>query len=227
MAKVVLKRLLRWLSWAERIMRAYFATKGVVLTDLDPHWLIALRSLRAKVQIEQADHHAWMLSLLAYQCGKLDGDMADVGGYKGGSTLVIHQAAPHKLIHAFDSLSGLPELSEHDDPRHFQPGDYATKYLWAWIDRDYAMFYPGWFPETAQSLQNTQFCFVHLDMDLYQSTKDGLEFFYPRMVKGGVIVIHDHTTTPGITKAVYEFFQGKPEIIIEPYGKGQAVVVKL
>jgi O-methyltransferase len=42
----------------------------------------------------------------------------------------------------------------------------------------------GYFPETAQGLNET-FCFVNLDMDLYQPTIEGLRFFYSRMTGGG------------------------------------------
>lgn len=69
------------------------------------------------------------------------------------------------------------------------------------------MFKKGYFPDTVQGLEGHTFCFVYLDADLYTSIRDGLAFFYPRMIPGGVIVIDDYGTDnwPGVEKAVYEF----------------------
>ena len=53
-----------------------------------------------------------------------------------------------------------------------------------------------------------QYCFVNLDMDLYQPTYEGLKFFYPRMKKGGVILVHDYFSgfyLPGVKNAVYDY----------------------
>ncbi len=50
----------------------------------------------------------------------------------------------------------------------------------------------GFFPETAIGLEDKKFCLISLDCDLYQPIYDGLNFFYPRLVKGGYILIHDY-----------------------------------
>jgi hypothetical protein len=49
----------------------------------------------------------------------------------------------------------------------------------------------GFFPETAAGVED-RFCFVNLDFDLYDPILAGLEFFYPRMTEGGVILVHDY-----------------------------------
>ena len=50
------------------------------------------------------------------------------------------------------------------------------------------------------------FSFVSLDVDLYQPTLCGLKFFYPRMSKGGVIMVHDYGSPwLGVALAVDEF----------------------
>ena len=50
------------------------------------------------------------------------------------------------------------------------------------------------------------FSFVHLDVDLYQSTKDGLAWFYPRLNRGGILISHDYSNADGVRKAFDEFF---------------------
>jgi hypothetical protein len=86
--------------------------------------------------------------------------------------------------------------------------------------------YKGVFPDTAAAIENKKFCLVNLDVDIYKSTKDSLSFFYPRMVRGGVIISHDYDCGKGVTKAFKEFFKDKPEIIIE-LPTTQCLVVKI
>ena len=64
----------------------------------------------------------------------------------------------------------------------------------------------GYFPDTAKDIEQT-FCFVNLDFDLYNPTLAGLQYFYPRMVSGGVILVHDYFIDgyKGVIEAVKEF----------------------
>ena len=73
----------------------------------------------------------------------------------------------------------------------------------------------GFFPKsTDQIADNLKFCLVHIDCDLYSPAISALEYFYPRMVPGGFIVIHDYSSLgwSGAERAVDEFFADKVEI---------------
>ena len=52
---------------------------------------------------------------------------------------------------------------------------------------------------------------------IYKSTKDCLEFYYPRLSPGGVILCDDYNsrTWPGVKKAVDEYFAVTEETIIQ------------
>ena len=62
--------------------------------------------------------------------------------------------------------------------------------------------------------------------DTYESTRSCLEFFYPRMNRGGIILSHDYINAAGVRKAFDEFFSDKSEPIIEMSGT-QCLIVKL
>ena len=84
----------------------------------------------------------------------------------------------------------------------------------------------GYFPrDTGHEVANERFSFVHLDMDYYDGTLAALEFFWPRMVKGGVILTHDYGSFPAPTKAFDEFFRSRSEPVIELSGI-QALAMK-
>ncbi|MEK7275329.1 MAG: TylF/MycF/NovP-related O-methyltransferase, partial [Candidatus Desantisbacteria bacterium] len=88
--------------------------------------------------------------------------------------------------------------------------DYLKKY-------SNCHFHKGIFPGTTRELaDDIEFCFVHLDVDIYESTLSGLNFFYPRLKKGGIIISHDYNlmSCPGVRKAFDEFFIDKSDEVI-------------
>lgn len=202
--------------------------------DRDPAFLALYGKIRSRslVKIDRC----FMLYQFAEHASVLSaGDVAQVGVYKGGTAKMIATcfSKTDKKVFLFDTFEGLPTLSEKDrreskDANNIggtdgirddetvsgeqeskkQFGDVyfeeVKKYL---ADCPNVEIKKGYFPETARGLEGNEFCFVYLDADLYQSTKDGLEFFYPRMVPGGIIMFDDYQTGnwPGVERAVREF----------------------
>ena len=68
---------------------------------------------------------------------------------------------------------------------------------------------------------------VHLDVKLYKSYRDCLKFFYPRLVRGGIIILNDYLSikSKGCKKAVDDYFKNKPEIPIWS-SKPQVCIIK-
>ena len=84
----------------------------------------------------------------------------------------------------------------------------------------------------SEKIKDQEFSFVHLDVDLYRSTLDALEFFYPRLVTGGRIVSHNYNLkdsaggrTPGVKKAFQEYFSSCEYKIIE-IAETQCLIIK-
>lgn len=85
-------------------------------------------------------------------------------------------------------------------------------------------YFPGWIPDTFPDEPAARYRFVHLDVDLYQPTRDGLDYFYPRLVPGGIIVCDDYDW-PGARKAIEEFcLRANIEFMITP--QSQAYIVR-
>lgn len=51
--------------------------------------------------------------------------------------------------------------------------------------------HPGAFKEICAKVTDAAFSLVHIDVDIYRSTVNCLEFFWPRLSDGGVIVVDD------------------------------------
>lgn len=171
---------------------------------------------------------AYQIFMAVKRTAKVNGDIAEVGVYKGGSAKLICEAKGNKALHLFDTFEGLPDLCEMDNPKQYHKGqlrwelENVKTYLKKYSN---VYFYKGLFPSTAEPIKNKRFSFVNLDVDLYKSTLSCLEFFYSKMNMGGVIISHNYTDSPGVRKAVDDFFEEKPEPIIELSGT-QCLIVK-
>jgi O-methyltransferase len=213
----------------------YFRLKK--MTDLtvirdEAFWNLHLALIQEGRAIQKVPER-FNLWTLVKRTSHLQGALAEVGVYQGGSAKVICEVKGDADLHLFDTFEGMPAVNLATDGG-FRPGDFAdTSFENV---KEYLASYPnvhlhkGRFPDSLQGkqLDNLQFRFVHLDVDLYGSTQDCLAFFYPRMVRGGVIISHDYgnVTAPGVTAAFDDFFRGKPEIVI-PLWDTQCVVSKM
>jgi O-methyltransferase len=186
-----------------------------------------IHQIRQQTSMVILDTEAYNIYRSVERTGKVPGDLAEVGVFRGGSAHLICEAKGSRTLHLFDTFAGLPKAGEWD-PK-FQQGGFASSlgevqaYLQSFAK---VHFHPGLFPETASGLEQCMFSFVHLDADLYQSTLSGLEWFYPRMNRGAILISHDYSTAQGVRKAFEDFFAEKPECLLELSGS-QVAFVKL
>ncbi len=149
----------------------------------------------------------------------LDGDVCEVGVYRGGTAKVISENVKNCEVFLFDTFDGMPYYDSENDKTWtvgtFNETDYDMVSKLFESNPD-VKIYKGIFPsETAHHIEGKMFKFVHLDVDNYQPYKECLEFFYDKMVPGGIILFddYDHSCCPGSNKAIDEFFSDKPENI--------------
>ena len=154
--------------------------------------------------------------------------MAEVGVYQGGSAAIMLETPG--TLHLYDTFAGMPETTGIDVHQKGDFADTSLESVRAFLNNPRAIFHPGLFPDTFAALlpeiQCTRLRLVHLDGDLYQTTKAGLEIFWPRLVPGGCLVIDDWhwPLCPGVDKAVLEFFDSSVAFVEE--AKYQLIVVK-
>lgn len=171
---------------------------------------------------EETDNRvAWLRNFAGYAAAQnLAGSVAECGVCMGEFSYYINKYFPDKSLYLFDTFSGFDEQdlcaerSLNND--RFLDGMFNNKDLFAAANeqivlarmqhQEKCILRKGYFPETAEGIED-QFCFVNLDMDLYQPMLAGLRFFYSKMYPGGVILMHDyfHPELPGVKQAVEEF----------------------
>ncbi len=156
----------------------------------------------------------------------LPGDIAEVGVYKGGTAKLLTLLTT-KRIYLFDTFIGMPPVKPIDLHRE---GDFSDTSLKS-VDE---LLYPasnyrllkGIFPRVnSEYVEYRTFSFVHLDVDIYDSVAECLEFFIPRMDKGGIIALDDYLepNCPG-AKLAADAIAITHGLKIEPTVQSQAII---
>lgn len=163
----------------------------------------------------------------------LQGCVAECGVFMGEFAREINRVFPNHKFYLFDTFSGFDERDvAHESKNQYselEAGHFNITteelVLSKLPNPNTCIIRKGYFPETTEGLDET-FCFVNLDFDLYQPTLAGLEYFAPRMVKGGVILVHDYFAAGfrGVKAAVNDFNKANEYNVI-PIGDGLSVLL--
>lgn len=170
---------------------------------------------------------AYMIRSAVLATRQVPGLLAEVGVFRGGTARVICEAKGDRTLHLFDTFEGLPSPEAID--KGFERGQYACSleavktYL---AEFQGVHFHQGLFPATGASVRDCRFSFVHLDVDLYQSTIEALKFFYPRMNVGAMLISHDYVEFCAVRRAFDNYFNGAAQSVLELSGN-QCLVVKV
>lgn len=161
-----------------------------------------------------------MLTNFMEETEYIPGLIAEVGVYKGGTAYLICELneareMPRPVV-LFDTFTGMPQTSSFYDLH--KEGDFNDTSLV--LVKNLLKPYPetiicqGLFPTVhGKTFKECTFSFVHLDCDIYSSVFNSLEYFYPKMSPGGIIVLDDYNepNCPGAKKAADEFFLYKKQ----------------
>ena len=144
---------------------------------------------------------------------QLAGAVAELGVYRGDQARIISILFPQRVFYLFDTFEGFSRTDLLIEDGRFSASttqdfaDTSLEEVLAKIEnRERLVVRKGYFPQTTVGLED-EFCFVSLDVDLYAPTLAGLEYFYPRLVKGGAVFVHDYNNAryKGVRSAVDEF----------------------
>jgi hypothetical protein len=164
----------------------------------------------------------------------LRGDFAELGVYKGhtASLLAIMARRLGSTAYLLDTFSGFSQadLKGIDLGIRMGFGDTSVEAVRALVGDENVQFVPGYFPSSAARIpDDARFCLAHLDCDLYAPMASALAYFYPRLVPGGFLIVHDYSSLhwDGAERALHEFLVDKSESLVPlPDSGGSAVIRK-
>lgn len=129
---------------------------------------------------------------------KLKGEVAELGVYKGKFARYINKYFPDRKLYLFDTFKGFDKKDVNKElTKNYSGGsqDFSntsvSKVLSIMPHPAQCIIKEGYFPDSAAALEES-FIFVSIDTDLFDPILNGLQYFYPRLNKGGYIFIHDY-----------------------------------
>jgi O-methyltransferase len=156
----------------------------------------------------------------------LNGLVAECGCFKGLSSHLMCKTIKSnnfkymgEEFQIFDSFEGLSVLQGEDQKSEvftnsdrppsqiMKEGNFAVdleKVRANLSEFPRIQFFKGWIPDAFPSENPNQYRFVHVDVDLYQPTLDSFEYFWPKILPGGIMLCDDFNWS-GAEKAVKEF----------------------
>lgn len=158
---------------------------------------------------------------------EIPGMAAEVGVWRGGSARVICRTLPRKPVWLFDTFTGTPHIRPGLDLH--EKGSLSNVSLAAvrryLADCPNAEIIPGIFPQTATRAIGA-FAFVHIDCDVYESVRDAVAWFWPRL--RGLMVFDDYgaPSCPGALAAVDEFLASRSDRNDIYLPTGQLIVIR-
>ena len=171
------------------------------------------------------------------------GDIAECGCWKGLSSSIIASELKNKNFknnfYIFDSFEGLSKFNDFDFRennknieedkirKHFASSIETVKANLSEFDK-FIYFFKGWIPKRFHEVKDNKFSFVHIDLDLYEPTKDSLDFFGEKIIKGGIILLDDYGSLdfPGAKLATDNFLKKNNSFSFLHLSYGSAFLIK-
>lgn len=164
---------------------------------------------------------------------KIDGAFVECGVWRGGTMMAIAETlksmgAADRLLYLYDTYEGMSAPTEDDisfkganASEEFQEKktdvdasdwclasieEVTRNILSTGYEKSLVQFIKGKVEDTIPNEIPDKIALLRLDTDWYESTKHELEYLYPRLVPGGVLIIDDYGYWEGSKKAVDEYF---------------------
>jgi O-methyltransferase len=164
------------------------------------------------------------------------GDILEVGVWRGGTgALMAARATGLGLadrVYLCDTWEGVVKTGLVDtyyrDGKHDDTSRETVEQLVRRMGLGNVELLQGVFPEeTGDRIADRKFRLCHCDVDVYQSAKDVLEWVWPRLSSGGVVVFDDYgfPACPGVTKLVDEQRMREDRMVVHNLN-GHGLLVK-
>ena len=174
---------------------------------------------------------------LIKESSKLDGAIIEIGVWRGGTGCLIAKQAElcgiKSTVYLCDTFTGVVKTGENDTVykggEHADTSENIVESLIKKLDLKNTSILIGTFPdETGKQIDDINFRFCHIDVDVYRSAKDIVEWIWAKMPVGGIIVFDDYgfSTCDGVTRFVNEERNKKDRIVIHNLN-GHGIIIKI
>lgn len=152
----------------------------------------------------------------------ISGDFMEAGAWRGGATILMRAileayGIADRAVWVADSFEGLPAPDDEkfpmdkgseyhlDDSLAVSLGQVQVHFNRYGLLDAKVKFLKGFFKDTLPSAPIKQLALLRIDVDMYQSTMEALEYLYPKLSAGGYVIIDDYDLIPACRQAVDDY----------------------
>lgn len=225
---------------ANKFGYAIFSTKVYGLTDKEYD---TIKSVRDYTMLDQSNICALIDSVQYLIKNNVEGCFVECGIWKGGAVMTMIKTLQNlginnKEFYLYDTFEGMSNPTEFDLTYLKKSATKAldslvrftkisldearTNILKTGYDKSKIHFFKGKVEDTLPKNSPDKIALLRLDTDFYESTKAELEYLFPKLSKGGIVIIDDYAFWLGSRKATDEYLEkNKIQIHLHrlpPYG---------
>lgn len=174
----------------------------------------------------------YSLFQLARQVRAVPGNILEVGVWRGGTTALLASARPDRTVFGADTFAGVVKAQEwehYKDGAHADSDREAVAAYFAGLGLSNVTILEGIFPDdTGAQVADEAFSLVHIDVDVYSSASDSLDFAWPRLSNSGLVVLDDYgfvSACAGVHRLGTEWAE-RDDCLFIASPNGQAYLIK-
>lgn len=180
-------------------------------------------------------YRCYELWSIASNLRKLEGDIIEVGVWRGGSGAILAKAAgEYSTVYLCDTFEGVVKAGEKDyvykGGEHSDTAIEIVEELTRQLKISNVVIVKGIFPEESENeVRSKKFKICHIDVDVYDSAKDVFQWVWPKLVRGGIVVFDDYgfAACEGITTLVNEIVHSQNDAIFFYNLNGHGIIIKI
>jgi O-methyltransferase len=152
----------------------------------------------------------------------ISGDLIETGVWRGGATIFMRAvlkayAVTDRYVWVADSFEGLPMPDAHRYPSDAGDTYYQSRELAISLEQvkanferfellgEQVQFLKGWFRDTLPAAPIEKLAVLRLDGDMYEATIQALTYLYPKLSRGGYVIVDDYGAVAGCRRAVDDY----------------------
>lgn len=208
--------------------------------DIDPAFAAIHAAVRESTMTSRERQYALYQAVQYVADNHIEGDIVECGVWKGGSSMISALALKEKKqtdrkLYLYDTFAGMSAPTKEDVSLHgtkaqgkWESLADGDKNLWDYASlqevkdnlaatgypKENLIFVPGKVEDTIPATMPERIAVLRLDTDWYASTKHELEYLFPRLVPGGVLIIDDYGHWKGARQAVDEYLATQPPLFL-------------
>lgn len=201
----------------------------------DKLFLQTYNSIKSNTFVDK--YRCYELWMLVEQARKLEGALLEVGVWRGGTGILMatraRQCGIDDCVYLCDTFKGVVKASTKDSTyrggEHADASSEIVEKLVHSLGLDNIKILEGIFPDqTSQFIKESRFRLCHIDVDVYDSARDIVNWVWDKMVIGGIVVYDDYgfEGCDGIAKYVEEQIPNSDRLVFQNLN-GHAVIVRI